>query len=274
MTHESWWSMIFGHVDLWFMFHDLCIRGFYPESGISGKSWPLYIRISRNLGEEFMAELRALLVFSPEFLEKCAKVHGGRPWFRGRRPLYPRFCPGNPRKPRIQRSRNWISRIPRGNRGKKSYLALWRYLWRFSGDFQEIPGLEKVGFGLTALLFVNFQFWKFTKVHGVLEFRTFEEGRNPFVTDLALQRYFFQFQLLKSESSFSEKLLKLEASRGSEVWKTASATERSLWLVDPFSQNFSITLRLNWRHKFSLETLSFQNSDTFDLSLKYKKLSP
>ena len=56
------------------------------------------------------------------------------------------------------------------NPGNASYLAPRCYFFSKSMDFEEFPGLEKVGFGLTALYFHNFSLKNYEKVHGVLEF--------------------------------------------------------------------------------------------------------
>ena len=78
-------------------------------------------------------------------------------------------------------------------------------------------------------IFLLFFLWKSRKVYGVLEFWLFQESRNPFVTDLTLQRYFFGFQERKSSLEFFKNIEKLEATRLWMACNTASATERSLW---------------------------------------------
>ena len=93
-------------------------------------------------------------------------------------------------------------------------MALWHYLFSISGEIEQFPGLEKAGFDLTALLFHFSYKIKSEKVHGILEFRTFEKSQNPFVTDLTLLRYFFTFHKVKSDFNFFKKVEKLGASRG------------------------------------------------------------
>ena len=100
-------------------------------------------------------------------VQKCTE-EGRR--FRYRRPLYPRLYPGNPEKPRIQRPSIEESWNSSDSSEKAPNLASRRYFFSISRIFREIPGLEKVEFDLTALLFCIFAVLKSTKVHGVLEF--------------------------------------------------------------------------------------------------------
>ena len=142
------------------MFHDLCIRGFARNMGIQdshGRCIPGFFRIPRGILTAGLRALFALLRFLEENVQKCTG-EGHRNL--GRRPLYPRFCPGNPGKPRIQRPRIEKSSISSGNRGK-------RHIWPRGATFSRFPGFPGI----------------------------FPVEKIP---DLTLQHYFFNFFIKKN----------------------------------------------------------------------------